>query len=91
MQDDTGIIFLDYHQPIPLWNFFFGLLRRGGYDGREVEVVGWYRRNPVPYLEIKSIQVRGQKARTCYTYLGKYFFAGLFTVIGLMVMLGVRS
>jgi Zn-dependent protease with chaperone function len=86
MQDDTGIIFLDYHQPIPLWNFFFGLLRRGNFDGRQAEVVGWYRRNPVPYIEIMTLRARGMKERTCYTYLAKYFFAGLLVVIGLMVI-----
>jgi hypothetical protein len=89
MQDETGIIFLDYHQPVPLWNFFFGLLRRGNFDGRQAEVVGWYRRNPVPYIEIMSIRARGMKERNCYTYLAKYFFAGLLAVIGMIVMLSL--
>lgn len=47
-QDETGILFLDYRQPLAIWNFLFGLLRAGQYQGEEVTVQGWYRRSPVP-------------------------------------------
>ena len=87
MQDDTGIIFLDYRQPIPLWDFFFGLMRRAQYDHQEAEVTGWYRRSPVPYIELKSIKVEGEKERRCYTYIAKYVWAGILACIGLIVML----
>lgn len=72
MRDETGIIFLDYKQPIPLWDFFFGLLKAGSYQGKEVEVTGWFRRAPVPYLELASIRVLDEsKVRRCYTYFIK--------------------
>jgi hypothetical protein len=83
MQDETGIIFLDYRQPIPLWDFFFGLLKRASYNNRKAEVVGWYRRAPVPYIELKSIKARGEIERNCYTYIAKYVWAGILTIIGL--------
>ena len=56
LKDDTGIIFLDYRQPSAIWEFFFGLLSASDYQGMEVAVEGWYRRAPVPYIEIKSIK-----------------------------------
>ena len=87
MQDDTGIIFMDYRQPIPLWDFFFGLLRRAKYDNQEAEIVGWYRRAPVPYIELKSLKVEGEKERNCYTYIAKYIWAGVLTVVGLLMVL----
>jgi heat shock protein HtpX len=87
MQDETGIIFLDYRQPIPFWDFFFGLLRRAKYDNRKAEVVGWYRRTPVPYIELKSIKAEGETEKKCYTYIAKYFGAGILTIIGLLMML----
>lgn len=92
MQDETGIIFLDYRQPIPLWDFFFGLLKRARYNQQEVDVIGWYRRAPVPYIELKSIKSEREKERNCYTYIAKYVMAGLLTIIGCVVMLtpGVR-
>ena len=86
MQDETGIIFLDYRQPIPLWDFFFGILKRGRYDNQEAEVIGWYRRAPVPNIELKSIQVRGEREK-CYTYIAKYVWAGLLALIGIFLMI----
>jgi hypothetical protein len=86
MQDETGIIFLDYRQPIPLWDFFFGLLRRAKYDNQQAEVVGWYRRTPVPYIELRSIKVAGEAEKKCYTYIAKYAWAVILTVIGLAMM-----
>ena len=87
MQDETGIIFLDYRQPIPLWDFFFGLLRRAKYTNQKAEVAGWYRRAPVPYIELKSIKTAGEKERKCYTYLAKYILAAVLAAIGLVLML----
>ncbi|UCG05567.1 MAG: M48 family metalloprotease [Desulfobacterales bacterium] len=87
MQDETGIIFLDYRQPIPLWDFFFGLLRRAKYTNLKAEVAGWYRRAPVPYIELKSIKAAGEKERKCYTYLAKYIWAAVLAAIGLILML----
>jgi heat shock protein HtpX len=86
MQDETGIIFLDYRQPIPLWDFFFGLLRRAKYNNQQAEVVGWYRRTPVPYIELRSIKVAGEAQKKCYTYIAKYAWAVILTVIGLAMM-----
>lgn len=88
MQDETGIIFLDYSQPIPFWNFFFGLLKGKEYKDQEAEVTGWYRRMPVPYIELKQIKVGNNKSHACYTYIAKYFWAGLLTVTGLFVAMG---
>ncbi|UCE55286.1 MAG: M48 family metalloprotease [Desulfobacterales bacterium] len=87
MQDDTGIIFLDYRQPIPLWDFFFGLLRRAKYDHQKADVIGWYRRAPVPYIELKSIKAKGEKERRCYTYIAKYVMGGILAIIGCVLML----
>lgn len=87
MQDETGIIFLDYRQPIPLWDFFFGLLRRAKYDNQAAEVVGWYRRTPVPYIELRSITAAGEAEKKCYTYVAKYIWAGILAVIGLVIMI----
>ena len=64
MRDDSGIIFLDYRQPLAIWELLFALLRSSDYTGRQVVVKGWYRRAPVPYVEIKSIACEGKVRRS---------------------------
>jgi len=64
LKDPTGIIFLDYRQPLAIWEMLFGLLRAGRYQGREVMVEGWYRRAPVPYVEIKRMVCDGEERRS---------------------------
>ncbi len=88
MQDETGIIFLDYRQPILLWDFFSGLLRRARYDNQEAEVIGLYRRAPVPYTELRSIKVGGDAERKCYAYIIKYVVAEISIIAGLHLMSG---
>ncbi len=68
LRDPTGILFLDYRQPLWIWNLLFGLLRAGSYQGKEVRVRGWFRRSPVPYLELDTLEVAGEGGpRRCYT------------------------
>jgi Zn-dependent protease with chaperone function len=70
IQDPTGILFLDYKQPLALWDWLFGLLRAGRYQGKEVRVTGWFRRAPMPFLELYRLEVvdGSQPTRTCYSY-----------------------
>jgi Zn-dependent protease with chaperone function/Zn-finger nucleic acid-binding protein len=80
LQDETGIIFLDYRQPLRIWEFFFGLMRSEELQNTEVEIKGWYRRSPVPYIELKTMKTQN-KSRECYVYTMKTLFAYL-TLIG---------
>lgn len=81
MRDATGILFLDYRQPLRIWEWFFGLFRAGEFAGKAVEVVGWFRRAPLPYLELKSITVDGV-TRNSYARHARYAGAILLGVIG---------
>lgn len=67
IQDDTGIIFIDYNQPIIFANEIFALFKAKKFIGEEVTVTGWYRRSPVPYVEILTIESNG-KVKKCHTY-----------------------
>lgn len=59
IKDDTGIIFLDYSQPLVIINTLFALFSVKKYINKTVEIKGWYRRSPVPYIEIHTITVDG--------------------------------
>jgi Zn-dependent protease with chaperone function len=92
LRDRTGIMFLDYKQPLAIWNFLFGLLRAGEYQGKEVRVSGWFRRAPVPYLEVNRIDVvdGSLPARRCYSYHARIGIAVLgiaLGVVGILAML----
>lgn len=64
-QDDTGIIFLDHRQPLAFWELLFGWLRAKALIGEHVVVEGWYRRAPMPYVEISRYEINGV-VRRCW-------------------------
>jgi Zn-dependent protease with chaperone function len=57
LRDDTGIMFLDYRQPLAIWESLFGFTRARAFQGANVRVNGWYRRAPQPFLQIDRIEV----------------------------------
>jgi heat shock protein HtpX len=89
LQDRTGILFLDYNQPLGIWNFLFGLLRAGRYQGKEVRVSGWFRRAPVPYLELNRLEVLDGSlpSRKCYARHFRAFLGFLVLAAGLALAL----
>lgn len=77
IRDNTGIMFLDYNQPLWLINKIFAVFKAKTFIDKEVIIQGWYRRSPVPYVEIYSMQVDG-KEKKVYTYI--------FKLIGLILL-----
>jgi len=67
IKDKTGIIFLDYNQPLTIVNKIFALFKSKEYFDKTVKVTGWYRRSPVPYVEIKTMEIDG-KVKKIFTY-----------------------
>jgi heat shock protein HtpX len=82
LQDETGIIFLDYRQPLRIWEFLFGLMRSQELQDADVQIKGWYRRSPVPYVELKTLTTAA-KSRECYVYTLKTITAYLVLISGL--------
>jgi heat shock protein HtpX len=89
LKDETGIIFLDYRQPLRIWEFFFGLMRSEKLQDADVEIRGWYRRSPAPYLELKTLETKG-KSRECYVYLIKTVLAYLLLIGGIVATFLLR-
>jgi len=90
IKDSTGIIFLDYNQPLNIMNKIFALFKSSEYFDKEVEVKGWYRRSPVPYVEIYEYTVDG-KTKKIYTYkvqLALYVIALIIAFA--LIFLGLR-
>lgn len=73
LRDETGFIFLDFNQPLAIWNMLFGLLKAGKYVGHDVVAKGWYRRAPVPYLEVETITMDGADSTAFTPKVAKLF------------------
>ena len=84
LKDETGIIFLDYNQPLWILNKVFALFKSHQYVEKTIKVRGWYRRSPVPYVEIYQWEVDGQ-IKKVYTYV----FTIIMYVILLLLFLGL--
>jgi Zn-dependent protease with chaperone function len=92
IHDGSGIIFLDYRQPFRFWEFLFGLLRAKDLQGKDVEVRGWYRRAPVPYLELATITAVGEaRQRRCYVRIAKLCTGFALTVLGAILLFVVSN
>ncbi len=86
IRDETGIMFVDYKQPISIMNFFFGAFKAKKYVNQEVVIKGWYKRSPVPYVELYNMVVNGEK-KTCYTYGFMKAWTFILLLVGLVVTL----
>jgi len=85
MQDDTGILFLDHRQPLAIWEVIWGWLRGDKLIGEHVEVTGWFRRAPVPFVEIKQFTVDGV-TRTSWLRHFRWGTAIMWAVVGAAVI-----
>jgi Zn-dependent protease with chaperone function len=56
IQDTTGFMLLDYRQPFQIFNLWFGLFRAQGMVGKAVRLTGWYRRSPMPFMEMWKLE-----------------------------------
>ncbi len=70
IRDKTGIIFLDYNQPLWLINKIFAYFKAKTFIDKNIIIKGWYRRAPVPYIEIYTMETDG-KTKKVFTYIAK--------------------
>jgi heat shock protein HtpX len=85
LQDETGFIVLDYRQPIRLFEFLFGWIKAEKLIGKRGEAVGWYRRAPRPYFEMRELRLEGKEAVKSYLYPVSQFFLYAGLLIGLVL------
>ena len=78
------MIFLN-HEPFGL-NILFALLRYKKFQGKEVQVTGWYRRSPAPYVEVGRIQTAETSSKV-YTYNYKMGFCFLGVFVSLICLI----
>jgi Zn-dependent protease with chaperone function len=79
LQDKTGIITLDYENPIGI-NFFYAFFKVKRTIGQKARVVGWFKRTPRPVLVIHKMEVQNVGDTRSYWRLTRYF--ALWFIIG---------
>ncbi len=87
VQDDTGFMLMQYRQPIGILETLFGLFRAESFIGQDVIAEGWYRRAPVPYLELWKVHLPNGEIHTCHNWA--FAMVGALLVTGLGVLGGV--
>ena len=85
LQDDSGIVALDYRQPIPFANALFGFAKAKSFVGEDVVVRGWYRRTPEPVIELRDLRTAAGRMVRPYLWLARFVAAGAIVVAGLAV------
>lgn len=84
IDDGTGIMLVDYKQPLKILEWIFGLVQVDKYIEKEVEVIGWYKRSTRPYFVCKYIILDEEKTQ-CFNYVLMQILAYLLIVIGLYI------
>lgn len=87
IKDQTGIIFLDYNQPLNILNKIFAIFKSKEYFDKEVTIKGWYRRSPVPYVEIKEMDMGGFKKKIHTALISRIFICILFAIFFVIAFL----
>ncbi len=85
LKDKSGFMYLDYNQPLAIFNFLFSIFRANKYIGQKVTIEGWYRRAPRPYIEVYKITREDGGTGRCYTYNAKLIFSSLILVTGIVL------
>ena len=85
LRDASGHITLQYRQPLGVLELLFGWLKAAKYKGRAVRVFGWYRRAPVPYVEISHVEMEdGDRSDgiACHYRAGHLALAAILALVG---------
>lgn len=81
IQDHQGIMYIDYDLGVGFLNALFGILKVERIKDEDVEIVGWYRRGPSPYIQVhRIIQLRDGK-----TF--RNFKKGFWNLMGILLIL----
>lgn len=86
LQDDTGFMVVDYRQPLRIFEFLFGWIKAESLIGQRGKALGWYRRAPNPYFELRKLVLENGETVTSYIYpVGQFFlYAGLALSLALL-------
>lgn len=81
IQDETGLITVDYRFGLRIVDFFWAIMRVDELIGQNVQISGWYRRAPTPYVQVNYILTESGRKFKNYskhvTYLSSIIYFGI--------------
>ncbi|UYP44937.1 Protease HtpX [Candidatus Lokiarchaeum ossiferum] len=81
VRDEKGIMFIDYDFGIGFINTLFGIFKAEKLKGKDVEITGWYRRNPSPYIQVHKIKLLDGSGKSFGNYKRAFWqFVGIFLI-----------
>jgi Zn-dependent protease with chaperone function len=87
IQDQTGIITLDYSPILGFMSWIFALFRVPGLQGRMVKAYGWYHRVPTPMMSVwKIVTEDGKTYKNRWSGLN-WLFMWIVILIGLFFLI----
>lgn len=87
LQDSTGFVVVDYRQPLRFLEFLFGWVKAESLIGQQAKVVGWYRRSPNPYFEMRRLELESGEKVTSYLYSVAQFFVYAGVALGMLLLI----
>jgi len=82
-QDETGLMYVDYRFGLGIVDFFASLGKVRRLVGQRVRIKGWYRRGPIPYIQVDTIWDETGRRHRNYAKHMRYLWAVLAFLIGL--------
>ncbi len=83
LQDETGFIVLLYRQPLSIFEWLFGLFYLEQLIGLTITAIGWYRRSPVPYVELLKVVTEHGVEFNCYFYQTRLILGAIAIAVGI--------
>ena len=86
LQDSTGLMYIDYRFGLGIIDFFFAIFRVKKLVGQRVRIKGWYRRGPIPYIQVDTIESESGGRHRNYSKHLRYIWPVLAFVLGIVCL-----
>ncbi|WP_432408473.1 zinc metalloprotease HtpX [Wukongibacter sp. M2B1] len=86
LDDGTGIMFIDYRQPLRILEFLFGVCKADEMIEKDVEIIGWYKRGIRPYFVCRYIIKDGKKIIS-FNFILKQLLGYVLLTAGIIISL----
>ncbi|UCC20821.1 MAG: M48 family metalloprotease [Promethearchaeota archaeon] len=83
-QDDTGLMYVDYRFGIGIVDLIFSLRSVNRLIGQNVRIKGWYRRGPIPYIQVDTIWSESGRRHRNYSKAFRYLWAVFAFILGIV-------
>lgn len=86
VQDESGFVTALYRQPLPFARSVFALAKAERFLGQEVLVHGWYRRDPGPLLDLRTIVAADGTRTRSWQWAADFVMSVVIVLVGFAVL-----